>query len=114
MKQKFQLGDAVWAYKQQSKEQLVKVHGIVQSVEIDPSGFIFYKVVTLQQTKEGLKPVSIMANHASMALLEPEIDTMIETYKKFQEEQREKFNATFGANEFEPNFVDNELMKGVQ
>ena len=42
MKQKFNLGDTVWAFKQQGKE-LKKAYGVVQSAEIDASGFVFYK-----------------------------------------------------------------------
>lgn len=112
MKQKFELGQKVWAFKQQGKE-LKKVFGIVESAQIDASGFVFYKISTLVQTKEGISVGSITANHASIATTESEINKMIETYHKFQEEQKELFNKTFGGNEFEPNYIETELTKGV-
>lgn len=112
MKQKFELGQKVWAFKQQGKE-LKKVFGIVESAQIDASGFVFYKISTLVQTKEGISVGSITANHASIATTESEINEMIETYHKFQEEQKAQFNKIFGGNEFEPNYIETELTKGV-
>lgn len=112
MKQKFELGQKVWAFKQQGKE-LKKVFGIVESAQIDASGFVFYKISTLVQTKDGINVGSITANHASIALTESDIDTMIETYHKFQEEQKIAFEKTFGGNEFEPNYIETELTKGA-
>ena len=112
MKQKFNLGDAVWAFKQQGKE-LKKVYGVVQSAEIDASGFIFYKISTLVKTKEGISVGSITANHASIALTEEEINKMIETYHTFQEAQKKAFEETFGGNEFEPDFIEKILKQGV-
>lgn len=112
MLQKFALGAKVWGFKQQGKE-LKKVFGIVESAQIDASGFVFYKIATLVQTKEGVSVGSITANHASIASTEEEIDAMIKTYHEFQEEQRKKFNETFGGNEFEPNYIETELTKGV-
>ena len=112
MKQKFELGQKVWAFKQQGKE-LKKVLGIVQCAKIDASGFIFYEISTLVQTKEGISVGSITANHASIALSEPEIDTMIATYHKFQEEQKKKFEDIFGGSEFEPDYVTKQLTEGA-
>lgn len=112
MKQKFELGQKVWAFKQVAKE-LKKAFGIIQTAELDASGFIFYKVAVLQKTPEGVKVGNITVNHASVATTEKEIDEMMATYHKFQEEQKELFNKTFGGNEFEPNYIETELTKGA-
>lgn len=110
--QKFKLGDAVWAFKQQGKE-LKKAYGVVKSAEIDDSGFIFYEVSTLVKTKEGIGISSITVNHASIAYTEEEIDKMINTYHVFQENQKKVFEETFGGNEFEPDFIEKTLKQGV-
>lgn len=112
MKQTFELGQKVWGFKQQGKD-LKKVFGVVQSAKIDASGFIFYEIATLVQTKEGVSVGAITANHASIATTEEEIDKMIETYHKFQTEQKKAFEETFGGNEFEPNFIETTLTQGV-
>lgn len=112
MKQKFNLGDKVWAFKQQGKE-LKKAYGVVQSAEIDDSGFVFYKVSTLVKTKEGISIGSITVNHASIAYTEEEINKMIDTYHTFQENQKKVFEKTFGGNEFEPGFIEKILKEGV-
>lgn len=112
MKQKFELGQKVWGFKQQGKE-LKKAFGIIESVEIDASGFVFYKIATLVKTKEGVSVGSIMVNHASIATSEEEIDKMIATYHAFQEEQKKLFESTFGGNEFEPDFIAKALTQGV-
>lgn len=112
MKQKFELGQKVWAFKQQGKE-LKKVFGVVESAQIDASGFVFYKIATLVQTKEGINVGSIMANHASIATSEEEIDKMIAVYHQFQEEQKKAFEETFGGNEFEPDYIATTLTQGA-
>ena len=88
MKQKFELGQKVWAFKQQGKE-LKKVLGIVECVKIDASGFIFYEISTLVQTKEGISVGSITA------------------------EQKKKFEDIFGGSEFEPDYVTKQLTEGA-
>ena len=65
------------------------------------------------KTKEGVSVGAITANHASIATTEEEIDKMIETYHKFQTEQKKAFEETFGGNEFEPNFIETTLTQGV-
>lgn len=113
MKQKFELGQKVWAFKQIGKD-LKKAFGIVQTAELDESGFIFYKIAVLQKNADGtVKVGNITANHASVASTEKEIDKMIEIYHKFQEEQKAQFEKTFGGSEFEPNYIEIELTKGV-
>ena len=112
MKQKFELGQKVWAFKQQG-DTLKKAFGIVQSAEIDNSGFIFYKIALLVKTKDGIQVSSINANHASIASSEVEIDKMIETYHAFQEEQKKQFEKTFGGSEFAKNYIEQALTEGV-
>ncbi len=109
MKQQFELGQEVWAFKQQG-ESLVKAHGIVQQAEIDKSGYLFYKVATAKKDEHGnIVPMILTANHASLAETEAELDKKIETYAKFQAEQKTKFEEQFGKPEFEPNEIENRL-----
>lgn len=110
-KQKFELGQKVWAFKQQGST-LKKAPGVIQSAKIDASGFIFYEVAVLVQTKEGIQVSAITANHASIALSEVEIDKMIETYHKFQETQKKEFEEIFGGAEFAPDYIPTTLTKG--
>lgn len=108
--QKYELGQTVWAFKQQGKK-LVKSCGIIQTAELDESGFIFYKIAILAQTPDGVQVKQITANHASIASSESEIDEKMETYHKFQEEQKKVFEKTFGASEFEPDYIAKTLAK---
>lgn len=113
MKQKYELGTKVWAFKQQGKD-LVKSFGVIQSAEIDGSGFIFYNIAILTPAKDGSITVAkIMANHASIALTEPEIDVKIAEYHKFQEEQKKLFEEKIGAPEFAPDYIQEKLAEGV-
>lgn len=107
MKQKFELGQKIWAFKQQGKD-LVKWEGVIQSAEIDASGFIFYKVAVADEGKINF----IMANHASMALTEEEIDEKMAFYHEFQEQQKKLFEEKIGAPEFMPEYIAHELDKG--
>lgn len=108
MKQKFELGQKVWAFKQQGKD-LIKLSGIIQAAEIDQSGFVFYKVAVV--AGEEIKP--IMANHASVALTETEIDDKIKLYHEFQEQQKKLFEERIGCPEFEPDYVTKQLTEGA-
>ena len=54
-----------------------------------------------------------MANHASIATSEEEIDKMIAVYHQFQEEQKKAFEETFGGNEFEPDYIATTLTQGA-
>lgn len=108
MKQKFELGTKVWCFKQQGKD-LVKMFGIVQCAEIDASGFIFYKIAILN----GDEVKQVMANHASIALLEPEIEEKMELYQEFQAQQKALFEERIGKPEFFPDYIEKELTKGV-
>ena len=107
MKQKFELGTKVWAFKQQGKD-LVKSFGVIQSAEIDASGFLFYKVAIVV----GNEVKSIMANHASIALSETEIDKKMALYHDFQEQQRKLFEERIGYPEFTPGYIEKSLAEG--
>lgn len=106
--QKFELGQKVWAFKQQGKE-LVKSFGVIQAAEIDQSGFVFYKVAVI--AGDEIKPV--MANHASIALSEPEIDKKIALYHEFQEQQKALFEERIGKPEFAPDYIAKQFTKGA-
>ena len=111
--QQFELGQAVWAFKQQG-QSLVKVHGIVQQVELDKSGYIFYKVASAKKGANGeLETFIITANHASLAATEAELDVKVEKYSKFQEEQKKVFEEKFGTPEFESDEIDTRLQGGL-
>lgn len=110
MKQLYELGQKVWCFKQQGKD-LIKAFGVVQTAELDQSGFIFYKIAFLAKVGEEVSIKQITANHASIALTEEDIDKKMATYHKFQEEQKKAFEDTFGANEFDPDYIAKELAK---
>ena len=115
MAQLYGLGQKVWAFKQAgSKEKLQKKQGIVQSIELDDSGFLFYKIAVTVTTPEGVKVSSIMANNASVALTEEDIDRKIESYHNFQEEQKKVFEERFGGPDFEQNYINEELAKLIK
>ena len=110
--QQYELGQAVWAFKQQG-QSLVKVHGIVQQAELDKSGYIFYKVASAKKGADGkLETFVITANHASLAATEEELNVKVENYNTFQNEQRKVFEEKFGKPEFEPDEIDMRLQKG--
>lgn len=102
--QKFELGQKVWCFKQQGKD-LFKAFGVIQSAEIDASGFIFYKVAIMVNNEVK----SLMANHASIALTEEEIDAKMAFYHEFQEQQKQLFEEKIGAPEFLPGYIEQTL-----
>ena len=106
-KQQYELGTKVWVFKQQGKD-LVKSFGVIQSAEIDSSGFLFYKVAIVV----GNEVKSIMANHASIAASEEEIDKKMALYHDFQEQQKALFEERIGAPEFTPGYVELKLAEG--
>lgn len=112
-KQQYELGTKVWAFKQYGqKKELFKAFGVIRSAEIDPTGYVFYNISTLQQTKEGIKQVDILANHASIAMSEAEIDKKMALYHEFQEQQKALFEDRIGAPEFTPGYVEQKLTEG--
>lgn len=108
MKQQYNLGDKVFAFKQQG-QGIVKAFGIVQAVELDKSGYIFYKIMTGKMVNGEFQTTLITANHASLAHSEPELDIKIEKYTQFQNEQKKKFEDNFGVPEFTPDYVESTL-----
>ena len=100
MLQKYELGTKVWCFKQQGKE-LIKMAGVIQCAEIDGSGFVFYKVAFIS----GDEVKSVMANHASIALSETELNKKMELYHEFQEQQKALFEERIGKPEFTPDYI---------
>lgn len=111
--QKYSLGQKVWAFKQQG-QALVKAFGVIQQVELDKSGYIFYKVLTGKMDEKGqLQTALLTANHASLAETEAELDVKIAEYATFQEAQKKVFEEKFGKPEFAPDAVEALLAEGV-
>jgi hypothetical protein len=104
MLQKYELGTKVWCFKQQGKD-LLKMNGVIQCAEIDGSGFVFYKIAILA----GDEIKSIMANHASIAVSEVELDKKMALYHEFQEQQKALFEERIGKPEFTPNYIESKL-----
>lgn len=110
--QKYELGQTVWCFKQQGRE-LVKAFGVIQQVELDKSGYIFYKILTGKVVDGELQTTLITANHASLAASEAELDVKITEYSAFQNEQKKVFEEKFGKPEFEPDILEIKLAKGA-
>lgn len=108
MLQKYELGTKVWCFKQQG-QGIVKAFGIVQAVELDKSGYFFYKIMTGKMVNGEFQTTLITANHASLAHTESELDEKIEKYTQFQNEQKKKFEDNFGVPEFTPDYVESTL-----
>lgn len=106
MLQQYELGQKIWAFKQQGRD-LIKMAGVIQCAEIDQSGFIFYKVAILS----GDEVKSVMANQASIALTEEDIDAKMALYHEFQEQQKALFEERIGKPEFAPDYIE-KILKG--
>ncbi len=106
MYQIYELGNTVWCFKQQG-DGFVKTSGIVRMAEINKSGYIQYEIDTTLETPEGFKKVKILANHASMAFTEADIDKKIELYNDWEKAQKEDYEEHFG----KPDFNMEELEK---
>lgn len=106
MKQKYELGTAVWAFKQEG-QGFVKTSGIVKKAEINSGGYVQYEVAAGFRQEDGsIKELKILANHASMAETEQEIDSKIRTYHIWEEAQKANYNKTFGAPEYDLKEID--------
>lgn len=103
MKQIYELGQVVWAFKQQG-ENFVKTSGIVRQAEINKSGYVQYQIESLVSGQT----VHILANHASMACTEEEIDIKIKKYHDWSEAQKLEYEKIFGCPEF-----NNEIISGT-
>lgn len=108
-KQKFELGQKVWAFKQEG-EGFVKAFGVVRMVEINKSGYIQYQIKCFTKTITGEeKEYTILANHASMACTESELEQKIKKYYEWSEAQKKDYEENFGAPEFDVNTLDEEI-----
>ena len=100
MNQIYALGTGVWCFKQQG-DGFVKTSGIVRMAEINKSGYIQYEIDTTVETPEGFKKVKILANHASMAFTESEVDEKIKKYNDWEKVQKEDYEKHFGKPDFD-------------
>lgn len=101
MKQIYQLGQLVWAFKQEG-DNFVKTSGFVRMVEINKSGYTQYQIKCFADLPTGeVKEYTILANHASMACTETEIDAKIKKYYEWSEAQKKDYENIFGSPEFD-------------
>lgn len=111
MKQQYELGQKVWAFKQEGNGFL-KACGIVHMAEINKSGYIQYQIKCHTQTITGEdKEFTIIANHASMAHSEPEVEQKIKKYYEWSEAQKKDYEKVFGAPEFDTKELEQERGK---
>lgn len=96
MKQQYELGQVVYVFRT-LKGEVAAAKGIIHLAEINTSGYVQYsvKVTKTDGTKD-----TWLVNHASIALTEEDLKEKIETYVKFNEEQKAKYIELFGAPEF--------------
>lgn len=98
MKQQYELGQRVYVFRAH-KGEVTMGKGVIHLAEINTSGYIQYSV------KVFLPDGNIdtwTVNHASIAETENEIQAKADTYKRFNDEQHEKYIELFGAPEFDP------------
>lgn len=100
MKQQYNLGDKVFAFKQQG-DGFVKACGVIVKAEINTGGYIQYEIKCQTKLPNGdLKDYTIYANHASMAGSETEIDAKIKKYKDWSDAQKIDYEQNFGVPEY--------------
>ena len=110
MKQIYELGQVVWAFKQQG-DDFVKTSGVIRMAEINTSGYVQYQIKCMSILPNGdKKDYTILANHASLASTEAEIDEKIKKYNDWAEAQKKDYESNFGAPEFDLAVIDNEIM----
>lgn len=109
MKQQFELGTLVWAFKHDG-DKFLKATGVVKLAEINKSGYVQYQISTQATLPTGeVKEIPILANHASMALTESEIDAKIKQYHDWLEENKASYEKVFGAPEYDPKELDKKI-----
>lgn len=96
MKQQYELGQAVYVFRT-LKGEVAAAKGTIHLAEINTSGYVQYSV---KVTKADGAKDTWLVNHASIAVTEEELKTKIETYVRFNEEQKAKYVELFGAPEF--------------
>lgn len=98
MQQLYALGQKVYVFRTQ-KGEISMGQGIIHLAEINTAGYIQYSVKVFKE--DGTIDTWIV-NHASMAETENEIQAKADTYKRFNDEQKQKYVELFGAPEFDP------------
>ena len=95
--QKYELGQEVFVFRTQ-KGEVSAGKGIIHLAEINTAGYVQYsiKVTKADGTKD-----TWLANHASIALSEEELKTKMDTYIKFNADQKAKYVELFGAPEYD-------------
>lgn len=113
-KQIYKLGETVWAFKQEG-DNFAKTSGIIRMAEINKSGYIQYQVkaTTILPTGE-LKEFTVLANHASLAYTEEEIDAKIKKYYDWSEAQKIDYNKTFGEPEYDTKEIEERVVELAQ
>lgn len=106
MKQIYELGQIVWAFKQQG-EDYVKTSGIVRQAEINKSGYVQYQIESLVNGQT----VHVLANHASMACSEEEINMKIKKYNDWSQAQKVEYEKIFGCPEFNTELISGTLVE---
>lgn len=102
----YELGQKVWAFKQQG-DGFVKTSGVIVLAEINTSGYIQYKIKCMTELPTGeLKDYTILANHASLANTEAEIDAKIKKYNDWSDAQKKDYEEIFGAPEYDWKSLD--------
>lgn len=114
MKQIYELGETVWAFKQEG-DNFVKTSGIIRMAEINKSGYVQYQVKACSILPTGeAKEFTILANHASLARTEEEINAKIKKYYDWSEAQKKDYNETFGAAEYDVKEIEERAAKLAQ
>ena len=103
--QQYELGQKVWAFKQEGDDKFVKTSGVIKMAEINKSGYVQYQILSfvLDPMTQKPKDYTILANHASLAATEEEIDAKIKKYFDWAEKQKKEYEENFGTPEFDKN-----------
>lgn len=96
-KQLFELGEKVCVFKMQN-DQPTRACGTITTAEINSGGYIQYTI----QTENG----PFLANHASVARTDKELDIKIKKYIEYITAQKKIFEEKFGKPEFEKGVSD--------
>lgn len=104
-KQKYQLNELVYVFRQVSPEELQEGTGRVRRAEINRGGVIQYTILV---THADGRQEEWQANSASLANTAEELQTKIKTYRQFLSEQKAQYEKLFG----KPEFTEQELENG--
>lgn len=95
-KQLYELGQEVFVFRT-VKGEVSAGKGVIHLAEINTSGYVQYSVKITKA--DGSKDVW-QVNHASIATNEEDLKKKIDTYVRFNDEQKAKYVELFGAPEF--------------